>query len=187
MSDFSTGLCDCFSDCGVCIYVTCCIECAVADNWARSRREDCSLCHLIAFSHPVWTRDNIRMMLGQREKQYAGDCLVYTFCTPCAVCQDARELKNNRNGNNINYRNNNNNSPREQPLLADGDQPPPYQPGVVLQPQQIVQPMPPQPVFIAQPNFDPSAQYQQPPAGYAPPPPPMYPQPVYVAAPPPQE
>lgn len=93
VNDFSTGLCDCFSDCGICIYTMCCPYCAMSDNWAQSRNEDCSICHFLAVVHPIWTRDNIRTKIGQHEKQYVNDFLVYHFCTLCAISQDARELK----------------------------------------------------------------------------------------------
>ena len=91
MNDFSTGLFECFTDCGVCLYVSFCRECAAADNWARSRGEDCNICHVLS-PVPIWTRDNIRTMLGQREKRYFTDCVTYAFCYSCAVCQDMREL-----------------------------------------------------------------------------------------------
>ncbi|KAK8854078.1 plac8 [Tritrichomonas musculus] len=93
MNNFSTGLFDCFSDCAICVYTFFCPSCALSDNWAQSRNEDCSICHFCAFAHPIWTRDNIRVKLGQREKQYVSDFIIYSCCTLCAICQDARELK----------------------------------------------------------------------------------------------
>lgn len=92
-SGYSTGLCNCCSDCGVCLYTMCFPTCAMSYNWAESRNEDCTVCHYCAYSCPIWTRANIRVELGQVEKRYVQDCCVYCWCTQCAICQDARQLK----------------------------------------------------------------------------------------------
>ena len=93
MADFSTGLFGCFSDCGGCLYTIFCPCCAMAQNWADSRDQQCTFCHCCAIPEPIWIRDNIRMKLGQTQNHYFGDCCLYFCCFPCAVCQDTRELK----------------------------------------------------------------------------------------------
>lgn len=93
MSDFSTGLCDCFSDCGICMFTICCPCSQMSRNWADSRDQLCSACHCIALPNPMWTRDNIRIRLGQTQGHLCADYCLYYWCCPCAICQDARELK----------------------------------------------------------------------------------------------
>ena len=94
------GLFDCFSDCGVCLTVSLCLPTGIplANNWSRSRGEDCSFCHWLGFVHPMWTRDNIRKHQGETKEKYMSDWCLYWFCGPCAICQDARELKIIGNG-----------------------------------------------------------------------------------------
>ncbi|KAH0790993.1 putative Cys-rich domain containing protein [Histomonas meleagridis] len=92
MAEYSTGLFECMKDCKGCLYTMFCFECAAAQNWADSRNEPCTICHLCGYACPIWTRSNIRKMLGQTDSHYTTDCFVYTFCGPCAVCQDTRQL-----------------------------------------------------------------------------------------------
>lgn len=95
--DFRTGLMDCTADMGICMTVFCCWEtgCPSANSWALSRHENCGMCHWCAQPHPLWTRANIRKMNTGRhdEADYCSDWFVYCLCAPCAICQDARELK----------------------------------------------------------------------------------------------
>lgn len=154
---FSTGLFDCFNDCGICIYTMCCPYCAMADNWAQSRNEDCSICHFLAFVFPIWTRDNIRVRLGQHEKQYVNDFLVYNFCTLCAISQDARELKRLRSATYV-----------QEPLINQGNNAndhivasqnyyvPPVDPNYqqpIVQQQVVQQQVVQQPPYVVQPGY----------------------------------
>ena len=95
MSGYSSGLCDCFQDCGVCLTVAFCGWSLVptACNWAGARQENCSLCHCCALAHPLWARASIKRRLGVPSSDYFADYCLYCFCFPCATCQDARELK----------------------------------------------------------------------------------------------
>lgn len=160
-NNYSTGVCECFSDCGICIYTMCCPFCAMSDNWAQSRNEDCSICHFLAFVHPIWTRDNIRVKLGQNEKQYVNDFLVYHFCTLCAICQDSRELKRLRSSTMIQEPLNNqgHHNPIE-PIVPSQNYyvPPPVDSGY-QQPSYVTQPVYPTQI----PAFQDQGYPQQPP------------------------
>lgn len=89
---YETGIFECMSDCNVCLYGCVCMECLMSQNWARSRSEECTIWHCCAPVFPMWTRINIKKMLGSTENNYCGDCCTYFCCFPCAVCQDARQL-----------------------------------------------------------------------------------------------
>ena len=93
-ADFSSSLFDCCQDSGVCIYTCFCGWCQASTNWAKIRGknhcgcEDCSL-----LPAPFWTRQFIRTRKHMEEKCMS-DCCVFCFCTPCEICQEAREIKN---------------------------------------------------------------------------------------------
>ena len=89
---FQTSLFGCLGDLGICLYGIFCFECLAAQNWANVREEQCSCYHLCCFASPFWTRQDLRKKKGM-STAYLGDCLTYLLCYPCAVCQDARELK----------------------------------------------------------------------------------------------
>jgi Cys-rich protein (TIGR01571 family) len=95
MSGYTTGLFDCFSDMAICGRFVLLGWCWVPSgaNWAGSQREECRCIHCIAQPVPCWTRANIRKLRGVRESHYVKDTALYIFCCPCAVCQDAREMK----------------------------------------------------------------------------------------------
>lgn len=84
-------LCGCCSDCGICCLTIWCPMCQASLNWAHSRDDECDCCHCLMCVHPLWTRDNIRK-IRHSEPSKCGDCCVYCFCAPCAICQDAREI-----------------------------------------------------------------------------------------------
>ena len=92
MSGFKTGVLGCMSDCPICIYGIVCFGCLAAQNWADVREETCTCWHLTCIHSPFWTRQEIRKKRGM-PTAYCADCLTYICCMPCAICQDARELK----------------------------------------------------------------------------------------------
>lgn len=94
-SGYSSGLFDCFQDCGVCLTVTCCGWTLVpsACNWAAARDEQCSICHCCAVVHPLWTRATIKRKNGFPSDAYCQDYCLYCWCFECATCQDSREVK----------------------------------------------------------------------------------------------
>jgi len=88
--EWTSGLCSCFDDCGICLcgwFCTPCYGCCLASKLG----EYCCV--------PYWTgfvplRQKVRMMRGIRGS-ICGDCLVSCCpCTvPCTLCQMAREMK----------------------------------------------------------------------------------------------
>ncbi|KAK8881789.1 hypothetical protein M9Y10_044425 [Tritrichomonas musculus] len=91
-SSYQHRLFGCFSDLSVCTYGLFLPFCLTADTWARIRHERCTICHCLCLNHPFWIRQFIKNRYGM-ETNYVGDCIIYTFCYPCANCQDAREVR----------------------------------------------------------------------------------------------
>jgi Cys-rich protein (TIGR01571 family) len=92
---YTTTLFECFSDMSTLAFVALCGLCGLpqAYNWAGSREEKCGAGYWFCLVHPVWTRRNIRQRNSYRQPQYLTDYCTYCVCGPCAVRQDARELK----------------------------------------------------------------------------------------------
>ncbi|PAN06699.1 hypothetical protein GQ55_1G276400 [Panicum hallii var. hallii] len=101
---WSTGLCNCFDDCGNCC-VTCLCPCItfgqiaeIIDRGSTSCGTSGALYALImlltgcqcVFS--CFYRAKMRAQYGLRESPCA-DCCVHCFCECCALCQEYRELK----------------------------------------------------------------------------------------------
>ncbi|KAG2651852.1 cell number regulator 2-like [Panicum virgatum] len=101
---WSTGLCNCFDDCGNCC-VTCLCPCItfgqiaeIIDRGSTSCGTSGALYTLVmlltgcqcVFS--CFYRAKMRAQYGLRESPCA-DCLVHCCCECCALCQEYRELK----------------------------------------------------------------------------------------------
>ncbi|XP_064425720.1 cornifelin homolog [Latimeria chalumnae] len=88
-SAWSSGTCDCFNDCGICLcgaFLPYCLECRVAQDYG----ECCCL--------PCLPGTLLAMRTGMRERyQIQGsvcdDWMMIYCCYTCALCQMARELK----------------------------------------------------------------------------------------------
>jgi len=100
-NDFSTGLCNCFDDCGVC-FVTWMFPCiTVAQNQAMlAQREStcCDYCCTCTHNHSTvileyMVRQHIRSKYGFEQGHECGDCMVTICCLPLVICQHNRELK----------------------------------------------------------------------------------------------
>ncbi|XP_071136673.1 placenta-specific gene 8 protein-like [Mytilus edulis] len=89
--EWSTGLCDCFSDIGNCFFTWCCYCCAVSSLASRIGECCCTTCCVPAAEINIRTR--IRTMGGIRGDM-CNDCMTVCCCGPCAACQEGRELKN---------------------------------------------------------------------------------------------
>eukprot|EP00762_Andalucia_godoyi_P006480 ANDGO_02917.mRNA.1 Cell number regulator 3 len=106
MSDYSSGLCSCMEDFGVCCYGWCCFGCSMMETKAALEKRPmegmdwCLGCLLwaagmwwVTFAIPVYVqcqqRKQMRQQFGFPDN---GDCLVSCCCLPCAVCQNAREI-----------------------------------------------------------------------------------------------
>ncbi|CAF1395598.1 unnamed protein product [Rotaria sp. Silwood1] len=100
MAAWNSGLFDCFNDCGICLYGYCCTPCLFGENAERIDGSSCcgscclwyllsgfSLCCLIHMSKRRALRNRFSL------EEDCNDCLATTFCAPCAICQEARELK----------------------------------------------------------------------------------------------
>ncbi|XP_071170477.1 placenta-specific gene 8 protein-like [Mytilus edulis] len=89
--DWSTGLCDCFSDCKTCIIGYCCLPCLTCS--VASRIGECCCMHYFVPGGTINMRTRIRT-LGGIQGSACNDCLVVNFCCICAICQMSREIDN---------------------------------------------------------------------------------------------
>mmetsp|Transcript_5458 Transcript_5458/g.12087 ORF Transcript_5458/g.12087 Transcript_5458/m.12087 type:complete len:273 (+) Transcript_5458:167-985(+) len=93
---WSTGLCGCMDDCYMCCQVTACLY---AENYRKLHGSGffcaCLLmhcCHWFTCCFAATYRGALRAKYNLPAEP-CGDCCVHCFCTPCAVCQEARELR----------------------------------------------------------------------------------------------
>ncbi|EXB38816.1 hypothetical protein L484_027249 [Morus notabilis] len=101
---WSTGLCDCFSDCKSCCLTYWC-PCVTFGRIAEIVDEGATSCVASGALYLllVWVgvvccysctyRSKIRRRYALEESP-CGDCLVHCFCGLCALCQEYRELQN---------------------------------------------------------------------------------------------
>ncbi|KNC47176.1 uncharacterized protein AMSG_03604 [Thecamonas trahens ATCC 50062] len=97
MSGWSNGLCDCFSDCGLCFKTMCCGPCQLAKARAALAGHECgigdlipSLCCYMCCS--MQTRSDVRQKYGI-DGSIVTDCL-FTLCLNlCSSVQVYRELE----------------------------------------------------------------------------------------------
>ncbi|CAL4936890.1 unnamed protein product [Urochloa decumbens] len=103
-SQWSSGLFDCFDDCGLCC-LTCWCPCItfgrvaeIVDRGATSCGTSGALYALLAyFTGCQWIysctyRSKMRAQFGLPENPCC-DCCVHFCCEPCALCQQYKELK----------------------------------------------------------------------------------------------
>ncbi|GMH33219.1 hypothetical protein BSKO_01053 [Bryopsis sp. KO-2023] len=114
--DWSTGLFGCLDDAGLCVWGLFCTACLFGENVSSltqvQSQQDlinkvpppvasgcCCPCLLYSLTTVYcWccvgglNRRDLREKYGLRHEP-CGDCTVHMFCSPCAVCQEARELK----------------------------------------------------------------------------------------------
>ncbi|CAF3342508.1 unnamed protein product [Rotaria socialis] len=100
MAAWNTGLFDCCSDGGICLYGWCCAPCLYGENAEKIDGSSCfgscciwyllAQCSLCCLVH-MGKRQTLRDRFGLAED--CSDCVATTFCAPCAICQEARELK----------------------------------------------------------------------------------------------
>ncbi|KAK9683229.1 hypothetical protein RND81_10G125200, partial [Saponaria officinalis] len=106
LQEFSTGLCDCFSDCSLCC-LTCWCPCITFGRIAEIVDRGSSSCGvsgalytllmLFTACHCQWIysctyRSKLKALYGMPEN-CCGDCCAHLFCGPCALCQEYRELE----------------------------------------------------------------------------------------------
>ncbi|KAJ1292847.1 hypothetical protein BS78_01G021500 [Paspalum vaginatum] len=103
-SQWSSGLFDCFDDCGLCC-LTCWCPCVtfgrvaeIVDRGATSCGTGGALYALLAYLtgcqwiYSCTYRAKMRAQFGLPDVPCC-DCLVHFCCEPCALCQQYRELK----------------------------------------------------------------------------------------------
>lgn len=133
--EFERGLCDCFSDCDVCMHGWCCPWCTAGDTYEGSDTmgywtvigiflvaqvasslasggiynlavsqgatpEEAHnysnlggfVCCLIVGLAFATKRKELREKLGGNDGNFLVDCLIWGFCSECAICQEARSL-----------------------------------------------------------------------------------------------
>jgi len=108
---FSSGLCDCFSDCDICICAFCCpcvqfglnvtkhetmFPCGGGIICCLTLWASLLFCPITLGVVPLWlvlqNRVHIRHNMGLGRND-CGDCLEIVFCGPCVIAQEGRELK----------------------------------------------------------------------------------------------
>ncbi|MEW5308354.1 MAG: hypothetical protein WDW38_000322 [Sanguina aurantia] len=94
---FSTGVFQCWTNCSLCCVGICCTTCLYGDNYSRVHGSGCvSACMLCTFC-PFFAccfASELRLELRSKyglERDH-NDFLLHTLCSPCAICQEAREL-----------------------------------------------------------------------------------------------
>ncbi|XWS34461.1 hypothetical protein CRYUN_Cryun21dG0040500 [Craigia yunnanensis] len=104
---WSTGLCDCFSDCSLCCK-TCICPCITFGQNPEVIDQGSSSCALnavlyvvvhhlagcgLSFIYACYYRQKFRHLYGL-EASPCHDICVHRFCHYCALCQEHRELRN---------------------------------------------------------------------------------------------
>lgn len=92
-ADFGTELFDMMVDTNLCLYTAFCCPCSIASNWSIAMDQQCGIIQCLCAQNPYYTRQLIRTRKHMK-RDCGYDCLVFTFCQCCAICQDGRELKN---------------------------------------------------------------------------------------------
>jgi len=98
--EWKNSLCGCFDDMGSCCLTWCCPCIQYGKNYEKVHNSGCfsqcflwcclSCCGLQCCLHKE-LRSDVRQRYGLPEG--CGDCLTTWCCGPCAICQEARELK----------------------------------------------------------------------------------------------
>ncbi|XP_049741863.1 placenta-specific gene 8 protein-like [Elephas maximus indicus] len=84
-SNWHTGLCDCFTDCEVCLCGTFCLTCLACQ--VAGDMNECCLCGTSVAMRTLYrTRYGIPGSL-------CDDCLVTNCCLPCSLCQIKRDIR----------------------------------------------------------------------------------------------
>ncbi|KAL0970244.1 hypothetical protein UPYG_G00239290 [Umbra pygmaea] len=96
-----SGICDCCEDIQICCFgfwCPCCLMCQISSDFG-----ECfclgllDMCASWIPSASLALRSSMRERYRIQHGSICSDCAVVTFCTQCAWCQMARELKHRRN------------------------------------------------------------------------------------------
>ncbi|XP_030635123.1 cornifelin homolog A-like [Chanos chanos] len=97
---WSSGVCDCCEDMGICCYGFWCPHCLMCST--SSDFGECLCLPLLdVFFGGAISPVSLAMRSSMRERYHiqgsiCDDCCMITFCGPCTWCQMAREVKKNR-------------------------------------------------------------------------------------------
>ncbi|CAF3316913.1 unnamed protein product [Rotaria socialis] len=81
-NDWNEDLCGCMNDGGTCLYGFCCTPCLFVLGSVY-------LCWVPHY----FERQKLREKYNLKSNPSCGDCPTTLLCSPCALCQEARELK----------------------------------------------------------------------------------------------
>lgn len=91
---WSTGLCECHQNCGICIRSFCCPCCSTAS--ARTDYDGSSWLFNLVCATPCAVRNIIREGKFNIEGDCLTDCCIGCFCVPCSAAQMLRELESRK-------------------------------------------------------------------------------------------
>lgn len=98
-SSFKSGICGCFSDMRVCLMGCACPCLLYGDNYHRIHGQgSCGSCLIygfcpcLAFIFAGENRTHLRVKYNLHEEPMS-DCCLHCWCSSCALCQEAREMK----------------------------------------------------------------------------------------------
>ena len=92
MKNYNFGLFSCFDDLSLCLYGCVFPVILNSSNLSKIRNEHWIFCHLLFPVCPFWVRTMVQET-KKIQRSVTSDCFVTTFCTPCAIIQDAREIR----------------------------------------------------------------------------------------------
>ncbi|CAF0845921.1 unnamed protein product [Adineta steineri] len=99
---WNESLCGCFDDVGSCFCGWCCTPCLFGQNAEKIDGSNCCLCclgyTLLSPCYMCWLphymkRQTLRQKYNLVEEPSCGDLPTTCFCSPLALCQEARFLK----------------------------------------------------------------------------------------------
>ena len=93
---WSNGLCDCFGDCGSCIYACCCPCCAAGEIYEKGELGSCCagclLFYCIGCLYPCIFTGPLRNKKGI-DGSCCGDCVTWYCCSCCQMTRELREVR----------------------------------------------------------------------------------------------
>eukprot|EP01088_Endostelium_zonatum_P002613 TRINITY_DN13255_c0_g1_i2.p1 TRINITY_DN13255_c0_g1~~TRINITY_DN13255_c0_g1_i2.p1 ORF type:complete len:124 (-),score=7.39 TRINITY_DN13255_c0_g1_i2:100-447(-) len=97
MSDWDTGLCDCLSNCEICVVSLFCCLCQVSVQNATLDRRECGLWDVLwtlfcPLCCALFVRGKIRSKYSIKGSMLV-DSVVLLFCSPCAVSQQVTQME----------------------------------------------------------------------------------------------
>ncbi|CAF0837873.1 unnamed protein product [Rotaria sordida] len=110
-NEWNEELFGCCDDCGTCCYGFCCPACLFGSNAKQLDGSNClvmcCIYGMLQNAGQFWLphyfkREKLRRIYGLREDSTCGDVPATLCCGPCALCQEAREMKSRDHNANTN-------------------------------------------------------------------------------------